>query len=324
MHYVITGGAGFIGSALTQRLVDAGHQVMVIDTDLEHARFGRHAAINPHALDVRSYHTLAFVIKHYGVDHVIHLASKVGVNHYRTEHADMVSTIIAGTQNVVDSCVAAGNVPLTIASTSEVYGMQPALMRESSDAVFGRSWRWSYGMAKAIGEQIALDAHRMHGLPVRIIRPFNVVGPQQSAEGGLVFPTFARQALGGGPITVHGDGNQSRTFVDIDDFVNGWIALMHHPAMIGRVVNLGGQQSVTINRLAHLFAVATGATVTRIPHSDVYGDAFEDTRHRAPDLTLADDLTGWLRMPKVSLRETIARTLAAESRVPQLIATGSQ
>mgnify|MGYP003783769721 CR=1 FL=1 len=234
------------------------------------------------------------------MDRVWHLASRVGVRHYIDSPGDTVSTTLSGAAAIIDACTKHGR-PLMLASTSEAYGKGVKLpMHELDDIRFGDTGttRWVYGMAKALSEQLALDYHRKHGLDVRIFRPFNIVGPGQSPESGLIFPSYAQAIIDGTAIKVHGDGSQTRTFCGVSDLVSGIIRLADAPNAAGKVVNIGSPEEMPVIDVADAFAYEASRqgrpTPIRMVHYDhVYPEGFEDTMRRVPDLSRARELIGW-------------------------------
>ncbi len=315
MKALITGGAGFIGSYLAEALVTAGDEVNVLD-DLSTGRIENLQAIQGHArftLHVGSVRDEALVQKLVAdVNVVYHLAAAVGVRLILERPVETIATNIVGTEMVLRAA-AHRLTRVVLASTSEVYGKNDRVpLSEEDDRVLGPTTksRWSYACSKAIDEFLALAYHRERGLPVVILRFFNTVGPRQTGRYGMVVPRFVRQALDGQPITVHGDGGQSRCFTDVEDTVRATVALAASPAAVGQVFNVGSAHEVTIGDLAERVKRLTGSRspITHVPYDQAYQPGFEDLRRRVPALDKAERVVGY--RPQVSLDETLRRVIA--------------
>lgn len=315
MRHLITGGAGFIGSALAQRLLAAGEVVTILDTRLydgeqEHTPDRLKLALG----DVRDRALVNTLVAE--ADRVWHLASNVGVRHYIDRPRDTVSITLAGAEVIIDACVKHGRT-LLMASTSEAYGKPEKLpMAEHDDIRFGPTdtARWVYGMAKALAEQLALDAYRRHGLDVRIFRPFNIVGPGQDPNSGLIFPSYARAIAQRDALVVHGDGRQTRTFCDVQDLVTGLQRLAQAEDAAGEVINIGSPVETSIIAVAESFAyeaarLGVPVPVRIVPYEHDYPHGFEDTRRRVPDLTRAEMLLGWHPPSLRPLHSIVRRTV---------------
>lgn len=309
---IITGGAGFLGSHLADYLLDRGDEVLVID-DLS---TGSHENID-HLPDSygRKFRFLCCSAGDYGAvrksfewcDQVYHLASAVGVRRIIDEPVDAVRNIVNTTDNVLSLC-ARYRKPVLITSTSEVYGKGCAIpFKESDDVMLGptSSPRWSYAAAKMVDEFLALAYHREYGLPVRVVRLFNTVGLRQTGRYGMVLPTFVAQAKAGGPITVYGDGKQTRCFASVHDIAPGLIAVMESEEAAGQVVNLGSDEEISIADLATLVQDVVGreCRVSYQTYSQAYGVAFDDMQRRVPDLARARKLINW--WPAIKTREIV-------------------
>jgi UDP-glucose 4-epimerase len=230
-------------------------------------------------------------------DQVYHLAAAVGVRLIIEQPVATIETNILGTEAVLKLC-ARYRRQVLIASTSEVYGKNTTVpFREEDDSVFGATVksRWSYACSKAIDEFLALAYHKEHGTPIVIVRFFNTIGPRQTGRYGMVVPGLVRQALCGQPLTVYGDGKQSRCFTHVRDSIRCQVALMNEPRAIGQIYNLGGSQEVTIEELARrvLHLTKSNSSIQYIPYEEAYEAGFEDMRRRVPDTTKLRKLLGF-------------------------------
>jgi UDP-glucose 4-epimerase len=227
-----------------------------------------------------------------------------------------IVTNVRGTEVVLRAAAQAGAKRVLIASTSEVYGKQDKVpFREDDDAVLGATslHRWSYACAKMLDEFLALAWHRERGLGATVMRFFNITGPRQSPAYGMVLPRFCQAAVRGGMLEVHGDGEQTRTFLHVADAVAAIVALAGCEAAIGRVVNVGGTEEVSMRTLANAVRAAAGSgEVTLVPYASAYPTGFEDMRRRVPDTTRLRQMTGW--KPTRELRQIIADALADARR----------
>jgi UDP-glucose 4-epimerase len=297
---LVTGGAGFIGSHLVEALLEADRRVVVID-NLSTGSLANLAKVRHHAdlqivIDTISNATrLAELVER--ADEVYHLAAVVGVRLVLEEPERTVATHIAPTEQLLQ-LISARKKPLFLASTSEVYGKNPKLpLAEEDDLVLGPTskGRWIYACSKALDEYLALTYHKRTGLPVIIGRLFNVVGPRQVGQYGMVLPRFVDQALAGGPLVVYDDGRQVRCFAHVADIVRGILDLMRSPAAAGQVFNLGSDEAVTIRELAERVAalVDPQLPIEHIPYAQAYAPGFEDIRARVPDLTRIRSTIGY-------------------------------
>lgn len=289
---LVTGGAGFIGSHLVERLLADGMSVCVVD-DLSTGAVRNLDAVRSHPQlhlyldDIRNGPLLTELVDR--ADVVYHLAAAVGVKLIVEDPVRTIETNIHGTEMVLERCARKRKTVL-LASTSEVYGKgQNEKFSEEHDLVFGATTkgRWSYGCSKAIDEFLALAYHRSRGLPVVVARFFNIVGPRQVGHYGMVLPRFVQQALQGGPITVYGDGQQVRCFMHVRDLMDAVLALMGTEKAIGQIFNVGSDQPVTIEGLARRVQqlVNPAAQIIHIPYDEAYAKGFEDIRYRVPDVT---------------------------------------
>ncbi len=312
-HALVTGGAGFIGSHLTEYLLSQGRRVTVVD-DLSTGRRENLPTTDASCcrlIVAKAADALADPQTLAGVDEVYHLAASVGVRLIVDDPAGMIQNNVQETVTVLQACVCA-RASVLLASSSEVYGKCPVLpLREDMDLVFGPTTasRWSYGMTKALDEHLAFDMARQSGLRVVAARLFNTIGPRQIGRYGMVVPRFIAAAVSGQPLEVYGDGEQTRTFCDVRDVVRAMPALLACEDAAGLAVNLGSDQVVTINALAHRVITAARGRghadpgIRRVSYEAVYGEGFEDTPHRLPDLSRATDLIGFA--PTRSLDDTL-------------------
>jgi UDP-glucose 4-epimerase len=320
---LVTGGAGFIGSHLTEALLARGDQVLVID-DESTGRFENLAAVRQHpGLRLRrgSVGDPALLRTSLeGVSEVYHLAAAVGVALIAREPLQTIERNIYPTQLLLDELCrrhAAGQpVKFFLASTSEVYGKNPKpVWTEDDDLVFGSTTRprWSYGASKAIDEFLTLACARQFGLPVVIGRFFNVVGPRQTGAYGMVLPRFVDAALAGQPLIVHDDGQQVRCFAHVKDIVAAVLALLQTPAAIGRVFNIGSDQPVSIRDLAAAVIAASGSksSIAYQTYMDAYDKDFEDVRRRVPDLSRLQSTIGY--RPTYDLHSIVRDVIASKA-----------
>lgn len=315
MRYLITGGAGFIGSHLSEALLERGAVVFVLDDlstgSVENIRHLKANSRFHYVFDsIQNKHLLAELVDE--SDIVIHLAAAVGVRLIVEHPVRTLETNIHGTQSVLDAASKKKKL-VFIASTSEVYGKSDKVpFHEDADLVLGPTTktRWSYAASKALDEFLALAYWKERQQPVKIARFFNTVGPRQTGRYGMVLPNFVRQALAGEPITVYGSGKQSRCFCDVRDSVESLIRLLATDQSIGEVVNIGTDQEVTIERLAHLVKERTesDSPVTFVPYDQAYEPGFEDMPRRVPSLDKLEKLTGF--RPAIPLVEIVDRVIA--------------
>ena len=315
MRYLITGGAGFIGSHLSEVLLERGENVFVLDDlstgSVENIRHLKANGRFHYVFDsILNKHLLAELVDESDV--VIHLAAAVGVRLIVEHPVRTLETNIHGTQSVLDAASKKRKL-VFIASTSEVYGKSDKVpFHKDADLVLGPTTksRWSYAASKALDEFLALSYWKERKQPVKIARFFNTVGPRQTGRYGMVLPNFVRQALAGEPITVYGSGKQSRCFCDVRDSVESLIRLLATDQSIGEVVNIGTDQEVTIEQLAHLVKERTesNSPVTFVPYDQAYEPGFEDMPRRVPSLTKLEKLTGF--RPAIPLVEIVDRVIA--------------
>ena len=300
MRYLITGGAGFVGSHLAEELLRRGHEVHVLD-DLS---TGSISNIQHLKANARFHYTIDTVMNRGlcaelvdAADIIYHLAAAVGVKLIVESPVRTIETNIQATEVVLALCNKKKK-PVFIASTSEVYGKSEQFpFREDGDIVMGATTkgRWSYACSKAIDEFLAIAYWKEKKLPTVVGRLFNTVGPRQTGQYGMVIPNFVRQALAGSPITVYGDGKQSRCFTHVSDVVRALISLMEKPEAYGQVYNIGNNQEISIVDLAKQVREAAGSKseIEFVPYEKAYEEGFEDMVRRVPDTAKIHNLTGW-------------------------------
>jgi UDP-glucose 4-epimerase len=301
MHVLITGGAGFIGSHLTRHLLDRGDSVSILDNlstgSFDNIRLFAGQARYSFAIDTLD-NPLVLDRLASQADAIVHLAAAVGVQLVVERPTETIETNVLGTHAVLDAA-RRYRCRTLIASTSEVYGKGVKIpFSEDDDLLLGPSSRsrWCYAASKLLDEFLGLAAHREYDLPVTVVRFFNTVGPGQTGRYGMVVPRFVRQALHGEPITVYGDGNQSRCFCHVQDTVRALAALLDQPSQTaGEIYNIGSNQEVTINELAQevLARSGTGSTIRYVPYSEAYAPGFEDMQRRVPDTSKVRQAIGW-------------------------------
>ena len=315
MHVLITGGAGFIGSHLAEAYVKRGDSVHVLDDlstgSMENIRGLRANPRFGHTIE--SVHNRAVVAELVDqCDVVFHLAAAVGVKLIVESPVRTIETNVHGTE-VVLSQACKKRKRVLVASTSEVYGLSNDIpFREDGNLVMGATTkgRWSYACSKAIDEFLALAYWREKKLPAVVVRLFNTVGPRQTGRYGMVIPTFVKQALEGLPITVYGDGTQTRCFTHVADVVGGLISLMDHAESPGEVFNIGSCEEISIGGLADLVRTRTGSAseIVRIPYGEAYEAGFEDMPRRVPDISKIARFVGY--RPTRSLAQILDDVIA--------------
>ena len=317
MKYLITGGAGFIGSHLSESLLNDGHEVVIADnfstsTPDNLYRIAGRAGLVVHELDVvDSPKTVEMLVKE--ADCVIHLAAAVGVELVVKEPARTISTNVHGTENVLLPA-AKYNKRVIVASTSEVYGKSSCeKFTETDDLVIGSPMnsRWSYACSKLLDEFYLMAFQRTQAFPGTVVRFFNTVGPRQTGRYGMVVPRFVSAALKNEPIYVYGDGEQSRCFCHVSDVVRALKLLLASPGSVGEVFNIGSQELVSIKQLAERVIAVTGSSseIKFLSYDEAYEQGFEDMRRRYPNTEKLNKLTGWT--PEFCL-DDIIRDVAAE------------
>lgn len=317
MRALITGGAGFIGSHLAEAILKRRDEVVVIDNlstgsmdNIEHMK--DHAKFTYHVDTIMNEKLMKKLVKE--CDIVYHMAAAVGVKYIIDNPLESLETNIKGTDMVLALANSCGKKKVIVASTSEVYGKDrqgKRVFKENDDRVVGATTisRWSYACAKAIDEFMALAYWREKKLPSVIVRFFNTVGPRQSGMYGMVVPRFVKHALLDQPITVYGDGLQTRSFTYVSDVVSAVLELARNPKAVGEIFNIGNPKAITIKELAEKIKKMTGSRspIIFVPYEKAYEKGFEDMRHRAPDITKIKDLIGF--EPKVDLDEILANVI---------------
>ena len=316
MHILVTGGAGFIGSHLTEKLVTLGHSVVVLDDfstglskNLDRCQESQGVqVVDGSVLDIA---VLGPLVEK--ADYIFHLAAAVGVFNIVNNPLASLLTNIRGTENVLE--LAHGtNTPVLITSSSEVYGKNISnSLKEVDDRILGSPTvlRWSYSEAKAIDESLAYAYFVERQLETRIVRFFNTVGPRQLGSYGMVVPRFVKSALSNEPLTIYGDGKQTRCFAHVYDVIDALVAIAFAENTVGKAINIGNDFEISINDLAKRIIIETGSKseIIYVPYKEAYGDGFEDMERRVPNLALVNQLVGW--KPERDL-SSIIRDIAAE------------
>ena len=298
MKYLITGGSGFIGSHLTERLLGQGHSVTIIDnlsTGSEENLSKVKKNIKFHHGNILDKPLIEKLIAE--SDYVVHLAAALGVLNIINQPLESLKTNIQGTEVVLEASEKFSK-PVLIASTSEIYGKNDKVpLSEEDDRIIGHPLksRWSYSEAKAVDESLAYFYYLEKKLPVRIVRFFNTVGPRQVGHYGMVVPRFVAAALKSDPISVYGSGAQIRCFCHVDDALDALLIVMASEQAIGQVFNVGNNQQVSIEGLAQKIIEITGSKskITKIPYSQAYPEGFEDMQKRVPDISKIKNVLGW-------------------------------
>ena len=318
MRILVTGGAGFIGSHLCERLIQGGHVVTAID-NFSTGRTSNLSSLigSPNFIlfeeSILDTKVLNPIIK--DTDYIFHLAAAVGVFNIVKNPLASLLTNIRGTENVLEAAHAS-NTPVFLTSSSEVYGKNVSdSLKESDDRILGSpvTLRWSYSEAKAIDESLAFAYYVEKQLETRIIRFFNTVGPRQLGAYGMVVPRFVKSALTNEPITIYGDGKQTRCFAHVYDVIDAVIAIAFAGNTIGKVINIGNDFEISINGLAQKVIKETNSKseIVYVPYEEAYGDGCEDMERRVPNIDLIHQLVGW--KPKRDLT-TIIRDISSEMK----------
>jgi UDP-glucose 4-epimerase len=315
LRFLITGGAGFIGSHLAERLLDRGDHVVLLDNlstgSMENIRHLKASERMSYHLDsIENRQLLAELVD--DADIIVHLAAAVGVKLIVESPVRTIETNVNGTQLILEAACKKRKLVLT-ASTSEVYGKNTNVpFREDADLVLGPTTkgRWSYAASKALDEFLALSYWKEKKLPVIVVRLFNTVGPRQTGRYGMVLPNFVKAALENRPICVYGNGKQSRCFCDVRDTIEALVRLIATPRAIGEVVNVGNTQEISIEDLARRVKERTGSRspIEYVPYDQAYEPGFEDMMRRVPNIEKLHTITGF--RPQTSLDEIIDRVAA--------------
>ena len=314
MKVLVTGGAGFIGSHLAEALLSAGHYVTVID-DLSTGRMQNIQHLVNHPLFDFAIETITnrIVMDRLvsGCDLIFHLAAAVGVKLIMQDPVHTIETNVMATETVLQTALRY-RVKVLVASTSEVYGKGTSFpFGEDDDIVLGPPSRnrWAYAASKMVDECLSFAYHRQYGLPIVNFRLFNTIGPRQTGRYGMVAPNFVRQALAGDPITVYGDGQQSRCFCDVSDAVRALMALAECTDAEGQLFNIGSTEEITILDLAKktIELTGSGSQIDFLSYDEAYGPGFEDMRRRVPDISKIFNVVGWAS--HLSLDQTLRRII---------------
>jgi len=316
MKNLITGGAGFIGSHLAEALLARGEDVVVIDNlstgsmnNIRHLK--SYPKFSCHIDTIMNKSLMKRLIK--DCDMVYHMAAAVGVKYIIDNPLESIQTNVGGTEIVLDLACSLGRKKVLVASTSEIYGKDrpgKRIFKEDDDRVLGPTSisRWSYSCTKALDEFLALAYWREKRLPIVIARFFNTCGPRQTGRYGMVVPRFAKQAIENKPITVYGDGKQTRCFTDVQDTVRAVILLSKNPKAVGEVFNIGNPDNkITINALAKRLKLSTGSksVIKHVAYEKAYALGFEDMRHREPNISKLKQVTGFA--PQVNMDRMLSR-----------------
>ena len=317
MKYVITGGAGFIGSHLAERLIARGDQVVVLDN------LSTGVVSNLHGIKKKIQFVQGSVLEKAVIDRlisdcdfVVHLAAALGVLNIVNKPLDSLKTNLQGGEVVLEACDKYGK-PILVASTSEIYGKNEKVpLNEVDDRIIGHPLksRWSYSEAKAVDESLAYFYYLENRLPIRIVRFFNTVGPRQVGHYGMVVPRFVSAALKNEPLSVYGSGEQIRCFCHVDDAVRALLLVMDSEKAVGQVFNVGNNQQITIMELAKKVIELTGSssTIEKIAYEKAYPEGFEDMQRRVPDISKIKQVLGW--SPEINLDQIIKDIAAFNSK----------
>ncbi len=317
MKYLITGGAGFIGSHLAEKLVDRGDQVVVFDNVSTGSAINLSGIKEKITFQEGNILDKAVIDKLVsGSDFVVHLAAALGVLNIVNKPLESLKTNLQGSEVVLEACDKYRK-PVLVASTSEIYGKNNKVpLNEEDDRIIGHPLksRWSYSEAKAVDESLAYFYYIENKLPIRIVRFFNTVGPRQVGHYGMVVPRFVSAALNNEPLSVYGSGEQIRCFCHVDDAVRALLLVMDSDKAIGQVFNVGNNQQITIMELAKKVIELTGSTssIEKIAYEKAYPQGFEDMQRRVPDISKIKQVLGW--SPEINLDQIIKDIAAFNSK----------
>jgi UDP-glucose 4-epimerase len=297
---LVTGGAGFIGSYLAERLVKGGHKIVVLDDFSTGSKSNLELISQLPEVEIKNgsildYHLVSELVSK--SEYVFHLAAAVGVFNIVNQPLESLMTNIRGTENILEAALQ-NMTPVFITSSSEVYGKNTSdSLSETDDRIIGppTTLRWSYSEAKAIDETLAFAYWSQRKLPTRIVRFFNTVGPRQVGDYGMVLPRMVKSALENKPITIFGSGDQTRCFAHIDDVIDAVLLVAFNDNTVGKVVNIGNNYEISMNDLAKkiIRQVNSNSFINHISYEEAYGAGFEDMSRRVPNLSLIKELTGW-------------------------------
>ena len=317
MKYLVTGGAGFIGSHLCEKLISRGDQIVILDN------LSTSSASNMRGFEQEVKVVVDNILSNSIVDelvaesdYVVHLAAALGVLNIVNKPLNSLRTNLQGTE-IILGAANKYNKPILIASTSEIYGKNDKVpLNEEDDRVIGHPLksRWSYSEAKAVDESLAYFYYLENKLPMRIVRLFNTVGPRQIGNYGMVLPRFVSAALKNEPLSVYGSGDQIRCFCHVDDAVRALLLVMDSDKAVGQVFNVGNNQQITIMELAKKVIELTGSTssIEKIPYEKAYPEGFEDMQRRVPDISKIKQVLGW--SPEINLEQIIKDIAAFNSK----------
>ena len=317
MKYLITGGAGFIGSHLVEKLIAIGDQVVVFDnlsTGSAINLSGIKEKITFHEGDILNKAAIDKLVSE--SDYIVHLAAALGVLNIVNKPLESLRTNLQGSEVVLEACDKYRK-PVLIASTSEIYGKNDKVpLNEEDDCIIGHPLksRWSYSEAKAVDESLAYFYYLENKLPIRIVRFFNTVGPRQVGHYGMVVPRFVSAALKNEPLSVYGSGDQIRCFCHVDDAVRALLLVMDSDKAVGEVFNVGNNQQISIMELAMRVIELTGSssTIEKIAYEKAYPEGFEDMQRRVPDISKIKQVLGW--SPEINLDQIIKDIAAFNSK----------
>ena len=316
MKYLITGGAGFIGSHLTEALIARGDQVVILDNFFTSSMDNLNQVkdkVNVVEGNILDQRLVAKLVSE--SDYIVHLAAALGVFNIVNKPLESLKTNLQGSEIVLEAADKFKK-PVLIASTSEVYGKNDKVpLNEEDDRIIGHPLksRWSYSEAKAVDESLAYFYYLENKLPIRIVRFFNTVGPRQVGNYGMVVPRFVSAALNNQPLQVYGNGDQIRCFCHVDDAVRALLLVVDSDKAVGNVFNIGNNQQISILELAKKIIEITGSKseIVKLPYSEAYSEGFEDMQRRVPDISKIKNALGWT--PQIGLDQIIKDIAAFHS-----------